>query len=122
AALVGPADALPRVAVTTIAAPTGFPSGQGIRGRKCGPAGLRYSRRGCGDSAVVAGAMGDGVSFTLDGTVVGAEAGETTGQVARRLGTPIPHLCRRPEPGDRPDRTLPVRTRLEAPWSAALPS
>ena len=39
------------------------------------------------------------VKFTLDGTEVEAQAGETIWQVARRLGTEIPHLCYTPEPG-----------------------
>ncbi len=43
------------------------------------------------------------VKFTLDGTEVEAQAGETIWQVARRLGTEIPHLCYAPEPGYRAD-------------------
>lgn len=43
------------------------------------------------------------VRFTLDGTEVTARPGETIWEVARRLGTTIPHLCHRPEPGYRPD-------------------
>ncbi|MEW6694667.1 MAG: formate dehydrogenase subunit alpha [Pseudomonadota bacterium] len=36
------------------------------------------------------------VSFTLDGRVVSAHAGETIWDVARRLGIELPHLCHRP--------------------------
>ncbi len=43
------------------------------------------------------------IRFELDGRVVEAEDGETIWQVAQRLGTDIPHLCHRPEPGYRPD-------------------
>ncbi len=43
------------------------------------------------------------IKFTLDGTEVEAQAGETIWQVARRLGTEIPHLCYSPEPGYRAD-------------------
>src|SRR5437868_12687444 len=41
--------------------------------------------------------------FTLDGREVQARGGETIWQVAKRLGTDIPHLCYSPEPGYRPD-------------------
>ncbi|GAC1342156.1 MAG: formate dehydrogenase subunit alpha [Acetobacteraceae bacterium] len=44
-----------------------------------------------------------GLAFELDGTQVFAQAGESIWDVARRLGTAIPHLCHRPEPGYRPD-------------------
>ena len=47
--------------------------------------------------------MSDGITFTLDGAEVTAEAGETIWQVATRLGTEIPHLCYSPEPGYRAD-------------------
>ncbi|WP_376963635.1 formate dehydrogenase subunit alpha [Azospirillum sp. A26] len=47
--------------------------------------------------------MSNGITFTLDGTEVEARNGETIWQVATRLGTEIPHLCHRPEPGYRPD-------------------
>ncbi|WP_255542492.1 2Fe-2S iron-sulfur cluster-binding protein [Azospirillum sp. INR13] len=47
--------------------------------------------------------MSHGITFTLDGTEVEARNGETIWQVATRLGTEIPHLCHRPEPGYRPD-------------------
>jgi formate dehydrogenase major subunit len=43
------------------------------------------------------------VNFELDGRAVTAEAGETIWQVARRMGTAIPHLCFRDTPGYRPD-------------------
>src|SRR4051795_13225818 len=45
----------------------------------------------------------EGVKFILDGREVEAEAGETIWQVAKRLGTDIPHLCYSPAPGYRPD-------------------
>src|SRR5438552_4324373 len=44
-----------------------------------------------------------GIRFTLDGREAVAHDGETICQVARRLGTDIPHLCYSPEPGYRPD-------------------
>jgi len=44
-----------------------------------------------------------GLAFELDGTRVFALAGESIWDVARRVGTEIPHLCHRPEPGYRPD-------------------
>ena len=37
------------------------------------------------------------ITFTLDGEEVAAEPGETIWQVAKRLGTDIPHLCYTPE-------------------------
>ena len=43
------------------------------------------------------------ITFELDGAQVEARAGETIWQVAKRLGTDIPHLCYAPEPGYRPD-------------------
>jgi len=43
------------------------------------------------------------VKFILDGKQVEAGAGETIWQVAKRLGTEIPHLCYSPEPGYRAD-------------------
>jgi len=43
------------------------------------------------------------ITFTIDGREVEAADGETIWQVARRLGTEIPHLCYSPEPGYRPD-------------------
>jgi formate dehydrogenase major subunit len=43
------------------------------------------------------------VRFTLDGQEVEAGEGETIWQVAKRLGTDIPHLCYAPEPGYRAD-------------------
>ena len=44
-----------------------------------------------------------GLAFELDGARVFALAGESIWDVARRVGTEIPHLCHRPEPGYRPD-------------------
>jgi formate dehydrogenase major subunit len=44
-----------------------------------------------------------GVVFELDGKQVEALPGETIWGVAKRLGTHIPHLCHKPEPGYRPD-------------------
>jgi len=44
-----------------------------------------------------------GVVFELDGRQVEGRDGETIWQVAKRLGTDIPHLCYQPEPGYRPD-------------------
>ena len=43
------------------------------------------------------------IRFTLDGREAEAAPGETIWQVARRLGTEIPHLCHRDAPGYRPD-------------------
>ncbi|MGE4610049.1 MAG: formate dehydrogenase subunit alpha [Paracoccaceae bacterium] len=47
--------------------------------------------------------MSDQITFTLDGTEVTAAADETIWQVAKRLGTDIPHLCHSDEPGYRSD-------------------
>jgi formate dehydrogenase major subunit len=49
------------------------------------------------------GALADIVHFTLDGAAVTAAPGETIWQVAKRLGTTIPHLCHHDGPGYRPD-------------------
>src|SRR5512141_843845 len=46
---------------------------------------------------------GKSVKFVLDGKEVEALDGETIWQVAKRLGTDIPHLCYSPEPGYRAD-------------------
>src|SRR5438477_3745690 len=46
---------------------------------------------------------GKNITFTLDGREVEAREGETLWQVAKRLGTDIPHLCYSPEPGYRAD-------------------
>ena len=43
------------------------------------------------------------ITFELDGQQVVAAPGESVWQVARRLGTTIPHLCHSPAPGYRPD-------------------
>ena len=45
----------------------------------------------------------EGLAFELDGNRVFAQPGESVWDVARRIGTEIPHLCHRPEPGYRPD-------------------
>ncbi len=47
--------------------------------------------------------MSTGTIFELDGRQVEARPGETIWQVAKRLGTDIPHLCYKPDPGYRPD-------------------
>ncbi len=47
--------------------------------------------------------MSDKITFTLDGKEVDAGADETIWQVAKRVGTDIPHLCYRDEPGYRAD-------------------
>jgi formate dehydrogenase major subunit len=47
--------------------------------------------------------MTDPIRFTLDGTEVEAEPGETIWQVAQRHGVEIPHLCWLPKPGYRAD-------------------
>jgi formate dehydrogenase major subunit len=44
-----------------------------------------------------------GLMFEMDGKPAEARPGETLWAVARRLGTEIPHLCHRPQPGYRPD-------------------
>jgi formate dehydrogenase major subunit len=43
------------------------------------------------------------IQFELDGQMVEAAPGETIWQVAKRLGTEIPHLCYSPEPDYRAD-------------------
>jgi formate dehydrogenase major subunit len=43
------------------------------------------------------------ITFELDGVAVEARPGETIWQVAKRLGTDIPHLCHKDAPGYRPD-------------------
>ncbi|MFQ5437974.1 MAG: formate dehydrogenase subunit alpha [Paracoccaceae bacterium] len=43
------------------------------------------------------------ITFSLDGIDVAARQGETIWDVARRLGTDIPHLCHSGQPGYRPD-------------------
>ncbi|HEX3953151.1 MAG TPA: formate dehydrogenase subunit alpha [Stellaceae bacterium] len=47
--------------------------------------------------------MTDPIRFSLDGAEVEALPGETIWQAAQRVGTEIPHLCWRPEPGYRAD-------------------
>jgi formate dehydrogenase major subunit len=47
--------------------------------------------------------MTEPIRFTLDGTEVSAEPGETIWQVANRQGIEIPHLCWLPKPGYRAD-------------------
>ena len=44
-----------------------------------------------------------GLVFELDGARVEARPGESLWDVARRVGTAIPHLCHKPAPGYRPD-------------------
>ena len=43
--------------------------------------------------------MSETIRFSLDGQDVEARPGETIWQVAKRLGTTIPHLCHRDAPG-----------------------
>jgi formate dehydrogenase major subunit len=43
------------------------------------------------------------IRFTLDGREVEAQPGESIWQVAKRLGTEIPHLCHTPQPSYRAD-------------------
>ena len=50
-----------------------------------------------------AGAAAVGTRFTLDGCEALAAPGESIWEVARRLGTTIPHLCHADEPGYRSD-------------------
>ena len=47
--------------------------------------------------------MSDTIRFTLDGREVEAGSGETIWQVAKRVGTTIPHLCHKDAPGYRSD-------------------
>ncbi|MEM0976468.1 MAG: formate dehydrogenase subunit alpha [Pseudomonadota bacterium] len=47
--------------------------------------------------------MSDSVKFTLDDREVTAEAGETIWEVAKRVGTDIPHLCHSGQKGYRSD-------------------
>ena len=47
--------------------------------------------------------MTETIRFTLDGREVEAGPDETIWQVAKRLGTEIPHLCWLPAPGYRAD-------------------
>ncbi len=47
--------------------------------------------------------MAENITFTLDGQTVTAREGESIWDVAKRVGTDIPHLCHSPEPGYRPD-------------------
>ena len=44
-----------------------------------------------------------GIRFSLDGRPAVARPDESIWQVARRMGTEIPHLCHAPEPGYRAD-------------------
>src|SRR5437764_7484889 len=55
------------------------------------------------DAVAGKGRDGKTIVFTLDGREVVAHETETLWQVARRLGTDIPHLCYSPEPGYRAD-------------------
>jgi formate dehydrogenase major subunit len=56
-----------------------------------------------GDKMTVGNGKSKSVKFILDGKEVEARDGETIWQVAKRLGTDIPHLCYSPEPGYRAD-------------------
>ena len=47
--------------------------------------------------------MSDSIRFRLNGKDVEAKPGESICQVAKRLGTDIPHLCHKDAPGYRPD-------------------
>ena len=47
--------------------------------------------------------MSEAIRFTLDGSEVEADPGESIWQVARRHGTTLPHLCHTEEPGYRAD-------------------
>jgi formate dehydrogenase major subunit len=47
--------------------------------------------------------MTDQIEFMLDGKPVTAAPGETIWEVAKRVGTRIPHLCHVDLPGYRPD-------------------
>src|SRR6476646_10702676 len=47
--------------------------------------------------------MSEPIRFSLDGTEVEAQPGETIWQVAQRHGVEIPHLCWLPKPGYRAD-------------------
>src|SRR3954454_23868215 len=47
--------------------------------------------------------MSEAIAFMLDGRAVEAQPGETIWQVAKRLGSHIPHLCHRDAHGYRPD-------------------
>ncbi|SMX23321.1 formate dehydrogenase subunit alpha [Boseongicola aestuarii] len=47
--------------------------------------------------------MSDTIKFTLDGRDVEAARGETIWEVAKRIGTLIPHLCHKDAPGYRSD-------------------
>ncbi|MGV6811271.1 MAG: formate dehydrogenase subunit alpha [Brevirhabdus sp.] len=47
--------------------------------------------------------MADKISFSLDGRAAKAAPGETIWEVAKRMGTTIPHLCHKDAPGYRSD-------------------
>ena len=47
--------------------------------------------------------MSEKITFTLDGREIESAAGETIWQVAKRMGTIIPHLCWKDAPGYRAD-------------------
>jgi formate dehydrogenase major subunit len=47
--------------------------------------------------------MSETIAFMLDGQAIEAQPGETIWQVAKRLGSHIPHLCHRDAHGYRPD-------------------
>jgi formate dehydrogenase major subunit len=56
-----------------------------------------------GAKGVAGGTEPMAIAFELDGVHVEAQPGETLWEVARRVGTAIPHLCHRPQHGYRPD-------------------
>src|SRR6202166_1852042 len=55
------------------------------------------------DAMTTGNGAGKSVKFILDGKAVEALDDETIWQVAKRLGTEIPHLCYSPQPGYRAD-------------------
>ncbi len=61
------------------------------------------SGRTAPEAASTPAATAAAVVFELDGRQVEARPGETLWEVAKRLGTHIPHLCHKPAPGYRPD-------------------
>ncbi|MDQ3558410.1 MAG: 2Fe-2S iron-sulfur cluster-binding protein, partial [Pseudomonadota bacterium] len=82
------------------------PQPSSVGGEYSAPAksGVNVSTRPSGATAIQSPISDQaGVTFELDGTQVEALHGETIWQVAKRLGTDIPHLCHQPEPGYRPD-------------------
>src|SRR6202166_4679914 len=73
------------------------------------------------DAMTTGNGAGKSVKFILDGKAVEALDDETIWQVAKRLGTEIPHLCYSPEPGYRADgncRACMVEIEGERVWPA----